>query len=72
MNEGKKKFRLKKDLFPVGTVIENHGMTKHQMFGSPVDPICEVTVGISKDHTVNLFIGLETILAHPDYFEEIQ
>jgi len=64
-----KQYKLKKDLFPIGTIL-SEGPTRHIVYGHPV--LYEVSVGISKNEIVSMFVDEDIILEHPDYFEEVK
>jgi hypothetical protein len=64
-----KKYRLIKELFPIGTVLEcDPQLEKSTKYG----PLYEVVVGIHKDYTITLLIDSETVENNPDYFELIE
>jgi hypothetical protein len=61
------RYKLVRDLVPVGTVLENSASQKTERFV----PHYEVVVGIGADYTANFIVDAEAVESNPDYFEKL-
>ena len=63
-----KRFRLIKDLLPIGEEFEKSNLNNIHWY----DPVYECIVGIGKDYATSIVLPNDMVENNPDYFEEIK
>lgn len=62
-----KRYKLIKNLLPVGTIIKKEAPSITERYG----PHYEVLIPVGKDYTASLTIDAEAVEQNLDYFEEV-
>lgn len=62
-----RRFRLLQDLVPAGQQLDLSGLTSATYHA----PVCELVIGIGRDHAATLVVPLDACETHPGLFEEI-